>query len=245
MKRLMTVMISVIFAACMAGMAIAGSIDSPGAPSAGSGMYTLQNLYDYLTSGTALTAQTGFQEPIAAPGSTMKTTKEIGDTLKSLYEQCPATADNVESGVKFFCTQSGRWGVQTGTALLMPTPTPTQTPTVTPIPWGPTPCAAKAGYWTADGLGGSGCWFQTGEQVDCTDKCVSVGLVCASRQWNGGDSCEICKHFYPSAGNCAVQNQSFQPCYWAQYNECDSRVNGDTHLSCGTEGPYNRFCVCE
>ncbi|MCX6356173.1 MAG: hypothetical protein NTZ78_14920 [Candidatus Aureabacteria bacterium] len=55
MKRLMTVAFGLMFTVGMIGMAVAGSLDSPGAPSGGSGMYTLQNLYDYLTSGTALT----------------------------------------------------------------------------------------------------------------------------------------------------------------------------------------------
>jgi len=132
MKRLMAVMLSVMFAGGITGLAIAGSIDSPGAPSAGSGMYTLQNLYDYLTSGAALTVQSGFQEPSAAPGPTMKTTKEIGDALKALFEQSEITSADVAQGKKFICTQPGSWGVRTGTAQLVPTPT--ATPTITPTP---------------------------------------------------------------------------------------------------------------
>ncbi|MCX6353421.1 MAG: hypothetical protein NTZ78_00785 [Candidatus Aureabacteria bacterium] len=131
MRATLVVIVSVMLMAGLCGTVVAGSLDSPGAPSGGSGMYTLQNLYDYLTSGTALTVQTGFQEPSAAPGSTMKTTKEIGDTLKSSFDQCNATtADNVELGKPFFCTVSGSWGVRTGTLVVPPTPTPT--PTVTP-----------------------------------------------------------------------------------------------------------------
>ncbi|MCX6355134.1 MAG: hypothetical protein NTZ78_09565 [Candidatus Aureabacteria bacterium] len=131
MGRLTVAAVSVMFAAGLCGMVVAGSIDAPGAPTAGSGMYTLSQIYDYIVSGTALTVQSGFQEPTSAPASTMKTMKEIGDALKSSYEQCATTiAANVESGKPFFCTQPGSWGVQTGTALLMPTPTPS--PTVTP-----------------------------------------------------------------------------------------------------------------
>ncbi|MCX6353542.1 MAG: hypothetical protein NTZ78_01405 [Candidatus Aureabacteria bacterium] len=115
MKKIMAMALGLLFAASMAGMAAAGSLDSPGSPSVGSGMYTLQNLYDYLTSGTALTAQSGFQEPTAAPGSTMKTTKEIGDGISVLFGQCPATIADVRQGVKFFSTVSGSWGVRTGT----------------------------------------------------------------------------------------------------------------------------------
>jgi hypothetical protein len=116
MKRLMTVVLSMVVAAGMAGVAVAGNIDSPGAPSSGSGMYTLQNLYDYLISGTALTVAGSFQEPTAGPASTMKSTKQIGDDIKAQFDQCDAVAADVQSGKKFFCTQSGSWGVQTGTA---------------------------------------------------------------------------------------------------------------------------------
>ncbi|MCX6355861.1 MAG: hypothetical protein NTZ78_13310 [Candidatus Aureabacteria bacterium] len=132
MKKMITAALSLLFVVCLSYTAVAGSIDAPGSPSAGSGMYTLQNLYDYIVGGTALEVQTSFQEPSAAPGSTMKSTKQIGDALKTSFEQCPVTAADVKLGVKFFCTQSGSWGVQTGTAQLAPTATPT--PTSTPEP---------------------------------------------------------------------------------------------------------------
>ncbi|MCX6353529.1 MAG: hypothetical protein NTZ78_01340 [Candidatus Aureabacteria bacterium] len=118
MKRLMTVLFVLIFASGMAGMAVAGSLDSLGSPSAGSGMYTLQNLYDYLTSGTALTVQTGFQEPTSEPGSTMKTTKDVGDDIAARFDQCEASPSTVASGTKFFSTQTDNWGVKTGTLAL-------------------------------------------------------------------------------------------------------------------------------
>ncbi|MCX6353744.1 MAG: hypothetical protein NTZ78_02425 [Candidatus Aureabacteria bacterium] len=134
MKKLITVALSLMFVVCLSYTAVAGSLDSPGAPSAGSGMYTLQNLYDYLTSGAALTVQTSFQEPTSGPTSgTMKTTKQIGDAVATPFALCATTtAGNVESGKPFFCTQPGSWGVQTGTLVVPPTPTPT--PTMTPTP---------------------------------------------------------------------------------------------------------------
>ncbi|MCX6353831.1 MAG: hypothetical protein NTZ78_02865, partial [Candidatus Aureabacteria bacterium] len=61
MKKLMTLVFALMFAVGLAGVVIAGSLDAPGAPSEGSGMYTFQNLYDYIVSGTALEAQTSFQ----------------------------------------------------------------------------------------------------------------------------------------------------------------------------------------
>ncbi|MCX6353782.1 MAG: hypothetical protein NTZ78_02620 [Candidatus Aureabacteria bacterium] len=119
MKKLITAALSLMFAVGLSGLAVAGSFDSTGAPSAGSGMYTLQNLYDYLTSGTALTVQTSFQEPTSGPGSTMKSTKQIGDAVATPFAQCATTtAANVESGKKFFCTQTDSWGVKTGTLVV-------------------------------------------------------------------------------------------------------------------------------
>jgi len=132
MKKLITVALSLMLMVGIFGSVIAGSLDSPGAPSAGSGMYTLQNLYDYLTSGSALTVQSSFQEPTSGPtAGTMKTTKEIGDDIKAQFNLCDATADKVASGARFFSTVPGSWGVQTGTAQVVPTPTPTITPTAT------------------------------------------------------------------------------------------------------------------
>ena len=107
MKKLITVALSLMFVVCLSYTVIAGSLDSPGAPSLGSGMYTLQNLYDYLTSGAALTVQTSFQEPTSGPtAGTMKSTKEIGDDIKAKFVLCDATADKVASGTKFFSTVS-------------------------------------------------------------------------------------------------------------------------------------------
>jgi len=145
MKKLIAAALSVMLIVGLSCAAIAGSLDSPGAPSSGSGMYTLQNLYDYLTSGTALTVQTSFQEPTSGPtAGTMKTTKQIGDAIKALLDQSDVGRDNVESGKRFFCTQPGSWGIQTGTLSALPRPTATPTATITPTPTGtPTPFLAS------------------------------------------------------------------------------------------------------
>jgi len=136
MRNLMRIVLSLMFAVGLACETFAGSIDSPGVPSAGSGMYSLSQIYDYLNSGIEATPAASFQEPGASPGSTMKSTKQIYDDIKAKFNLCPATTANVESGVRFFCTQPGRWGVQTGTLVVPPTPTatPTATPTITPTP---------------------------------------------------------------------------------------------------------------
>jgi len=116
MRATLVVVVSVMLMAGLCGTVVAGSIDSAGAPpSAGSGMYTLGNLYDFLTSGTALTVQTGFQGPTTGPGPTMKSTKQVGDAAATPFAQCDAAASDVKSGKKFFSTQPGNWGVQVGT----------------------------------------------------------------------------------------------------------------------------------
>ena len=79
-------------------------------------MYTLQQIYDYLNSGTEATPAPSFREPGGAPGPTMRTTKEIYEDIKAKYDQCDATVADVKSGKKFFSTAPGSWGVRTGTA---------------------------------------------------------------------------------------------------------------------------------
>ncbi|MCX6355642.1 MAG: hypothetical protein NTZ78_12200 [Candidatus Aureabacteria bacterium] len=61
MKMLTVAILSLILTACAAGLAVAGNIDSTGAPSSGSGMYTLSQFYDYVNSGTAATIPGSFQ----------------------------------------------------------------------------------------------------------------------------------------------------------------------------------------
>ncbi|MCX6355622.1 MAG: hypothetical protein NTZ78_12100 [Candidatus Aureabacteria bacterium] len=136
MQKLMTVVLGLVFAFSLGRTAVAGSINSPGAPSAGSGLYTLSQIYNYLNLGVEATPVPSFQEPLAAPASTMRTTKEIYNTIHEILSQCDIGADNVESGKKFFSTQPGNWGLRTGTLAVLPrptaTPTVTATPTITP-----------------------------------------------------------------------------------------------------------------
>jgi len=268
MKKLITAALSLMLVVGLSGLVVAGSLDAPGAPSAGSGMYTLQNLYDYLTSGSALTLQTGFQEPTLAPGSTMKTTKEIGDALKALFEQSEITAANVEQGKRFFCSQPGSWGIQTGIAQLMPTPTPTSTttptmtPTITPMPWDSAACAAKGGYWAATQLAAPndmGCWFSppTTEGDTGVDSCdaiceniPSTPMVCDSGAWNDSTDCAVGRHFRPG-WSCAQQNiPGAEPTWLSRYgtkNECHYWTNSTGSPICSETcpGEQGRICVCK
>jgi len=102
----------------LCGMVVAGSLDSPMAPSSGSGMYTLSQTYDYLNSGIDVTPVPAFQEPGAAPGPTMKTTKQIYEDIKAKYIQCDASPEQVMHPAVFFSTDADNWGIQTGNLAL-------------------------------------------------------------------------------------------------------------------------------
>ena len=96
-------------------MAWGGNLDSPGTPpSAGSGLYPLQALYDYLDSGSPPTPATTFQGPMAPPGSTGKTTNEIYDHIRSRFEACDVTPDDVVDTATFFSTDPADWGPRRG-----------------------------------------------------------------------------------------------------------------------------------
>ncbi|MCX6353836.1 MAG: hypothetical protein NTZ78_02890 [Candidatus Aureabacteria bacterium] len=255
MKKLITVALSLMLMVGLSCAAIAGSLDSPGAPSAGSGMYTLQNLYDYLTSGSALTVQTGFQEPISGPTTgTMKSTKQIGDDIKSLFDLCATTtAADVKSGKPFFCTVSGSWGVQTGTAYIPPTPTitptPTQTPTSTPT-WGDGRCLDKGGKWLATQLpypDDFGCWFMSGTySFNCINVCSAKGLSCKTGNFSDDNNCGVCRSYYPTATCTSNKNELDMPLYYQPGNACCTNTPGqerDCSAFDGREGRFN-ICVC-
>ncbi|MCX6355644.1 MAG: LamG domain-containing protein [Candidatus Aureabacteria bacterium] len=151
MRAAFVVGLSAMVAGVVCGIAVAGSMDSPGVPSLGSGLYTLSQIYDFLNSGVKTTPVPGFQEPGAAPVSTMKTTKQIYDDIVAKMDQCNGTtAAEVKSGYRFFCTHAGSWGVQTGAGLMQPTPTITLTPTITPTPTISFPKTGLVSYWKLD-----------------------------------------------------------------------------------------------
>ena len=115
----------------LAGPVAAGSLDAPAAPTAsGSGMYTLEDLYQRLNAGTAGAPRPGaFAEPAAGPGSTMRTLTEIMGKMPALDNTNGATAANVLSGKTFWGLTGGAWGPRTGA---MPTQTVSNTTTSQP-----------------------------------------------------------------------------------------------------------------
>ena len=120
MKRLKMAVLGIMFAVGMAGMAMAGSVDSPGVPgSAASKMVPIGDIYTYLTAGTpAPTPGTSFTNPTLGPGSTAHTLTEVYAAVATPFPQCDATVSDVSSGKKFFCAVAGSWGLQTGTVVL-------------------------------------------------------------------------------------------------------------------------------
>jgi len=100
----------------------AGNIDSPALPSNDSGrMYTLEQIYQQIYTGTAATKQSGgFTEPGSAPGSTMHTLDNIyGDFTTDATATNGTIAANVLSGKTFFATsgttRGTNWGPVAGT----------------------------------------------------------------------------------------------------------------------------------
>ncbi|MCX6355181.1 MAG: hypothetical protein NTZ78_09805 [Candidatus Aureabacteria bacterium] len=263
MRTTLVPVVSVMVASSLCGLAVAGSIDSPGAPSSGSGMVTLQQMYNYLSSGIEVTPVTGFQEATSGPtAGTMKSTQQIYDDIKAKFAQCTATAAHVESGWTFFSTASGSWGVQMGSGLMQPTPTitptltptqtstPTQTQTQTPTPtptWNQGACAAKGGYWAADNLGGYGCWFDGGLDF-CDHFCASAprSLVCDPSNWDDNSTCSVCKHYYPGS-DCEQEVYDHSPNYITNQYKCQTRGAAWTQNCALASGAGNqiRFCICK
>ncbi|TAN38745.1 MAG: hypothetical protein EPN25_12940 [Nitrospirae bacterium] len=96
--------------------AFAGNLDSPGAPSSGSGMPTLQGIYEQLDTGTTAPISPTFQGPSSGP------TAGSGKSLTDIKSKLPV-ADNtngaaeadVHAGKTFWGLRTdGTWGPKTG-----------------------------------------------------------------------------------------------------------------------------------
>jgi len=98
--------------------ALAWSLDSSAAPtSAGSAMYTVEDIYNRLNAGTAGAKRTGaFTEPSSGP------TAGTGHTLDEVMGKAPSVESANGAGVAemlankaFWGLTSGTWGLKTGT----------------------------------------------------------------------------------------------------------------------------------
>jgi len=105
-----------IFALLVPLSASAGNLDSSGAPSAGSNMPTLTDIYNQLDTGAASTPAASFQEPLSGPtAGTGKTLSDIKAKLPSPDNTNGATTADVLSGKTFWGLRTdGTWGPQTG-----------------------------------------------------------------------------------------------------------------------------------
>ena len=69
MKVFRAGVLSCMFAAGMCGMGWAGDpVNPPGEPTSGSGMPSLQDIYDYVSAGTPAPTPGPFKNPSAGPG---------------------------------------------------------------------------------------------------------------------------------------------------------------------------------
>ena len=119
MRRRNVVLAAVVFVVFLAWVLAlseyAGNMD-PTNPPGSTSSYTLNDIYNRLTNGTAGTPST-FTEPVAGPGTaTMHTLNEIMGKAPALDNINGATASEVLSGQTFWGLTSGEWGLKTGTA---------------------------------------------------------------------------------------------------------------------------------
>ena len=121
MGNLSRILLSMLFCLIPAAV-LAGDLDAPAAPTAaGSSMYTLDDIYNRLHTGTAGAKRSGaFTEPTSGPGSTGHTLNQVMAVSPSVADAAGAGVAEVLTGKTFWGLKSVGWGVLTGT---MPTNT--------------------------------------------------------------------------------------------------------------------------
>lgn len=107
---------------------LAGTLDPTSGPmDPGSQMYTLQQIYDRLTTGAAGTKMSTFTEPGGGPGTgTMVTLDQVMAAAPVTHTNA-ATQTHVVSGTVVWGLSEGAWGVITGTRPYSPVPKTGQT----------------------------------------------------------------------------------------------------------------------
>ena len=116
-KRMLTgiavgVSISLLFSAFLV---LAGSLEPIAGPAeTGSQMYTLQQIYDRLTSGTSGIRMPSFLEPASGQASSGRTLDEIRGKLPALDDASGAEPAHVATGKTYWGLTSGQWGLKTG-----------------------------------------------------------------------------------------------------------------------------------
>ncbi len=117
----------------------AGPLDSPAAPdSVSSAVYTLDDIYNRLTTGVAGAKRTGaFTEPSAGPGPVGRSTDEIMGVAPTADDVNGAAPGQVLDGTTYWGLRTdGTWGHQTGTMPNNGTATFSPGASAVPVPAG-------------------------------------------------------------------------------------------------------------
>lgn len=116
--RRLFLLIAICWAAFTCSIGLAGSLTPPGLPSAGSGMPTLEQIYNRLVTGAAITIPPTFVEPSAGPSAaTGRSLNDIKASLPNSDNINGAAPAEVSSGRTYWGLRTdGSWGLQTGTA---------------------------------------------------------------------------------------------------------------------------------
>jgi hypothetical protein len=118
MKRIVSISFAVamVVLALEVGRLSAGSPDAPGGPtSPGAQMYTTDQIYQRLISGTTGITMTSFTEPATAPGTpSMHSLNDIMAVAPISNNVNGVTRNFVLTGTTFWGLTSGQWGPQTG-----------------------------------------------------------------------------------------------------------------------------------
>jgi len=111
-KRILIGLVAVLFLA-IEGYVFAGDLDSSGVPATAGRMYTIENIYDYLTdvnSAVPTKPSSGFAEPAAGPTTgTMHTLDNVFDNLQRLPATGQTTCYNAAGGA-ISCSATGQDG---------------------------------------------------------------------------------------------------------------------------------------
>jgi hypothetical protein len=116
-KHILTVLSIVAALAAVAVVVSAGNPNTPPGPPETTSSYTLEHMYERLSTGADGTPIT-FTEPISGPGSgTMHTLDEIMAVAPQVDDTNGATVTQVMTGTTYWGLRDGAWGLQTGTML--------------------------------------------------------------------------------------------------------------------------------
>ena len=108
--------LSLIVLVAMCAQVFAGSLEPPAGPdSAASAMYSIEAIYQRLSTGTNVAKRgAGFRGPTGPPGSTMHNLNDVMAKAPSNVVDA-ATTNDVLAGKPFWGLTTNEWGTRTGT----------------------------------------------------------------------------------------------------------------------------------